>query len=53
MAMYPVEFFTTYHSVSTEPEWSRSERLGYCEPFEAEKSSTMEEIRRFFFNLFG
>lgn len=54
MTMYPVEFFTTYHTVSTEPEWARSERLDYCEPFEVRSGKGLSEsIRQFLVNLFG
>ncbi|MCR5294683.1 MAG: hypothetical protein K6E30_05850 [Lachnospiraceae bacterium] len=53
MTMYPVEFFTTYHTISTEPEWSRSERLGYCEPFRAEKGAELTGLKKLLISLFG
>lgn len=54
MTMYPVEFFTTYHTVNAEPEWARSERLDYCEPFEQGRDQGLTgSIRQFLYDLFG
>lgn len=54
MTMYSVEFFTTHHTVDAEPEWARSERLDYCEPFRMDRNTALtDSIRHFFQGIFG